>query len=1078
MPLRKAALLQLALGLLWPQVQWAFAAPTDPRVRFQPLTLPPALGSIREQTSFSSGPLVLYIQDLHGHMQAQEQILRLIQYLTRVYDIGLLGLEGAAGRVDIGKIASFPNREVREDVCRALLRQGRVSGAEAAAVLEAPSLPVEGVEDAEMHSASQACLDRFLKPDILQTCAELLYQVKKKRERLPSVRKRLPPSVLTDIQKSEAALYFLGCASALLQVSATPGEAAEFCRKSWEARWQNALACRPAFLFPEPARLQALKNALRQAEKFYHLAERRSQCLAVNLVAAMRQRRVRAAILVAGGYHARAVMDRLGGLGINAVTLVPRVTRSENSALYFSRLRSEPLPLDGIVSGANAFAPATLFPAGPAEAGRPETSWPAFKRRFSRRLELGLFFFGLSFIARQKGHWRPAQWPEVLDSRFSGFFSTSPGPQIFWEKIFWEPRRKYAAVPLGIGSSSVWADFQPVRPARTWDQAWEQWTGSRTSLRFYRQKPVREIFHQRLSDFLDFGGAFRFDLYGWWSLQALLAPVLPALIVFFIVFYPEGTQTVHDGLLYSPIVLLNAAGPGLAVKSAPGVTAGRTGIKVGQRFKFPDGQIYRVVRIATLRGGVRRATLESETSPGKVIRRLVTTLSQSPVITSLPEYRGGWRWLRPAIAALLFWSFTLLLVPKERDISTSPAVLDKRPSPSLPQPNPPAPLPVFVPLDKPAFVSSAPRRPAAHPAQSVAVACPVLPSGSSDREAGEAEFLPPEYPEWIDLFAVLCNLGVLTRSEIQAGLALQDRLEMELWEINAQPGWQGHPGLARLMHKEVMSAEEAFASSADLNRMQAKLARDLERLEKMISGSLPKTPLARNQQKRLVAVAGLQAGDGGQAEYDRLNAEQIEMIRELRRQGIQDSYIADLMGLRGVGRNLFLLLGYVVDGEASDSGQWQQAVAYFYLQRSHRLDTASPEFLQSVAQLQGAIADPNTTAATIRRLKLELNLYVQEIDHGYWRTPVSAPGRERGSVSLRLLAWLAGFGSLLLGVALPLGMWAGVGLSLSLAAGFLIGGRAMSRGRSGRQGKALPGGSGILRKSAPGHRFRSLATAA
>ncbi len=73
---------------------------------------------------------VIHIQDAHCNIEAQMNIVNLINELVKNYDVKLIGVEGASGKFDTGRIAAFPDKKVLQQVTEYFLNVGKISGSE------------------------------------------------------------------------------------------------------------------------------------------------------------------------------------------------------------------------------------------------------------------------------------------------------------------------------------------------------------------------------------------------------------------------------------------------------------------------------------------------------------------------------------------------------------------------------------------------------------------------------------------------------------------------------------------------------------------------------------------------------------------------------------------------------------------------------------------------------------------------------------------------------------------------------------------------------------------------------------
>ena len=115
------------------------------------IDLSPEIGSIENEIS-GRDPLIIHIQDAHAVAEAQYQIKRILRELTAKHHIQLIGLEGAAGRLALGKFKFTPIDEVNSAVNNSMLRDGRLTGAELFAFENQDNaLEFTGLEDKDLY---------------------------------------------------------------------------------------------------------------------------------------------------------------------------------------------------------------------------------------------------------------------------------------------------------------------------------------------------------------------------------------------------------------------------------------------------------------------------------------------------------------------------------------------------------------------------------------------------------------------------------------------------------------------------------------------------------------------------------------------------------------------------------------------------------------------------------------------------------------------------------------------------------------------------------------------------------------
>ena len=126
------------------------------------IDISPEIGSIETEIS-GSDPLIIHIQDAHAVAEAQYQIKRILRELTAKHHIQLIGLEGAAGRLALGKFKFTPIDEVNSAVNNSMLRDGRLTGAELFAFENQDNaLEFTGLEDKDLYKENLRIFQKTL----------------------------------------------------------------------------------------------------------------------------------------------------------------------------------------------------------------------------------------------------------------------------------------------------------------------------------------------------------------------------------------------------------------------------------------------------------------------------------------------------------------------------------------------------------------------------------------------------------------------------------------------------------------------------------------------------------------------------------------------------------------------------------------------------------------------------------------------------------------------------------------------------------------------------------------------------
>jgi mannose-1-phosphate guanylyltransferase len=170
-PQRRLALKTISLLItatfVFPYLAWAFEGTSYPAqtaaviFNHQAVKIPSDLGTV--QAAFQGkNQLVIHIQDLHCNFEVQNHIAGLVQQLSREQGLKLVAIEGASKSVNVAQLRNLPKPSVQKNVGQYLLKQGKLSGAEWSAALAQSPLLLEGVEKAELYTASRKVVGEFL----------------------------------------------------------------------------------------------------------------------------------------------------------------------------------------------------------------------------------------------------------------------------------------------------------------------------------------------------------------------------------------------------------------------------------------------------------------------------------------------------------------------------------------------------------------------------------------------------------------------------------------------------------------------------------------------------------------------------------------------------------------------------------------------------------------------------------------------------------------------------------------------------------------------------------------------------
>lgn len=87
-------------------------------------------GTIRSKFAGQTGKTIVHIQDAHCNFEAQSNISRILEQLSRDSGIAMISVEGAEGTVDTAWFRAFPDAEIRREVATYFMKKGEITGAE------------------------------------------------------------------------------------------------------------------------------------------------------------------------------------------------------------------------------------------------------------------------------------------------------------------------------------------------------------------------------------------------------------------------------------------------------------------------------------------------------------------------------------------------------------------------------------------------------------------------------------------------------------------------------------------------------------------------------------------------------------------------------------------------------------------------------------------------------------------------------------------------------------------------------------------------------------------------------------
>jgi len=117
------------------------------------ITIPEQFGNIEEVfQGAQNSPLIVHIQNVHANYEAQVNIKAILNHLVEKYNFSLIQLEGAVSKLDPTILEPSYLKEANVKLVDFLMREGRITGADAFAVETNKSVDLYGIEDYNLYS--------------------------------------------------------------------------------------------------------------------------------------------------------------------------------------------------------------------------------------------------------------------------------------------------------------------------------------------------------------------------------------------------------------------------------------------------------------------------------------------------------------------------------------------------------------------------------------------------------------------------------------------------------------------------------------------------------------------------------------------------------------------------------------------------------------------------------------------------------------------------------------------------------------------------------------------------------------
>ncbi|MCB4757007.1 MAG: hypothetical protein LHV69_08305 [Elusimicrobia bacterium] len=132
-------------------------------------------------------PVLVYIQDVHGQTEAQSHMASMILKLLEIQPKALVGLEGAAGKIDVEKFRRASS-EINKEIGEFFLETDLIGGPEMAAFAAKEAPRLWGVEDRDLYLKNVEAVRQALpkKKEWLTTVEKLKIDVREKKRSIYS----------------------------------------------------------------------------------------------------------------------------------------------------------------------------------------------------------------------------------------------------------------------------------------------------------------------------------------------------------------------------------------------------------------------------------------------------------------------------------------------------------------------------------------------------------------------------------------------------------------------------------------------------------------------------------------------------------------------------------------------------------------------------------------------------------------------------------------------------------------------------------------------------------------------------
>ena len=136
------------------------------------LQIPKSLGEVQEFHQGNNGKLIIHIQDVHAHYEAQKNYAKIMRSITDLMPEQkvLVALEGASGPLTVEIFKIVPDSKMKLQIADYYLKNGLLNGAEYYSIFADKDINLYGVEDEAIYQENLQVFREAqeLKPRVLE----------------------------------------------------------------------------------------------------------------------------------------------------------------------------------------------------------------------------------------------------------------------------------------------------------------------------------------------------------------------------------------------------------------------------------------------------------------------------------------------------------------------------------------------------------------------------------------------------------------------------------------------------------------------------------------------------------------------------------------------------------------------------------------------------------------------------------------------------------------------------------------------------------------------------------------------